>query len=447
MDTFSIMIVISDEDYKNILEKNLKNSCHKIKTYKKFMTAIQELSNEQYDFLIIYIKDMQVTIENFVKAYPNTKLLIVTENPSYSEGSKFIKMGATDYFSIQNEIPQIVERIKKIKYLEKQKNEQKNIFIDKFFLKSKSHIFKKMIDQCEKVAKSKANILLIGESGTGKEVAAQYIHYNSSRYDKKFVPINCSSFTETLLESELFGYEEGSFTGAVKSKQGRVEISNGGTLFLDEVGDINLQTQTKLLRVLETKKIMRLGSNLERLIDFRLICATNKDLIKSIMDNKYREDFFYRISTIVIEVPSLRKRYEDLKDLIEFFMEESQKENGIIINNIEKEAEEFLYTYDYPGNIRELKNIIDRMVVLSQDGSITKEGIPIMFNIRKDSNLAVENKDPIIALRDYQKQSESKYIQRVLDSLGGNVSYAAKALQITPRHLFNKIKEYNLVKK
>lgn len=324
--------------------------------------------------------------------------------------------------------------------------------LSNFMLKSNNESFNKMLIQCEKVAKSKTNILLIGESGTGKEVAAKYIHMCSSRCNNNFVAVNCSSYTESLLESELFGYEQGSFTGAIKSKQGKFELANNSTLFLDEVGEINMSTQVKLLRVLETKKVERLGSNEEKHIDFKLISATNRDLTSEVMKGNLREDFFYRISSIVIHVPPLRERKEDLDELIKYFLELSQKENDIKINNIDSEAFEFLLNYDYPGNIRELKSIIDRMVVLSTDGIITKDGIPILFNIHKKSQSTlntslISNKtNSIIPFRNFKEETESEYLQWVLAQTGGNVAEAARKLEISSRQLFNKIRDYNLQK-
>ncbi len=197
----------------------------------------------------------------------------------------------------------------------KNKDDMKN----KFFLNTKSPAFAECLEYCEKVANSNVNILLIGESGTGKDVAAKYIHFCSERDSHEMVAVNCSAFTETLLESELFGYEQGAFTGAIKSKQGKFELAHEGTLFLDEIGDTSLLTQVKLLGVIETKQFERIGSNKPMLIDFRLICATNKDLEQNIIDEKFREDFFYRISTIAIRIPPLRERKEDLNDMIAFF--------------------------------------------------------------------------------------------------------------------------------
>jgi len=247
--------------------------------------------------------------------------------------------------------------------------------------------------------------------------------------------LQCSSYSESTLENELFGRE----------MEGKFELANNGTLFLDEVGDISENTQIKLLRVLDTNKVTRLNSDTERMIDCKLISSTSKDLYTEVMNGSYREDFFFRINSIVIKVPPLRDRPEDMEQLINYFLMKSQDENGIIITSIDPEAKDFLYSYDYSGNIRELKTIIDRMVVLSVDGRITSDGIPILFNIRKEINVPkAESYKSIIAFKDFKKDAESKYLQWVLEQTGGNVTEAARKLKLSSRQLFNKVKEYEI---
>lgn len=325
-------------------------------------------------------------------------------------------------------------------------NNNANI-LSSFYLESKNQKYLKMLEQCKKVAKTNVNVLLIGESGTGKEIASKYIHYHSNRTNNNFVAVNCSSYTDTLLESELFGHEQGSFTGATKTKIGQFELADKGTIFLDEVGDINTTTQVKLLRVLETKKVARLGSNKDIGIDFRIISATNRDLREQIKLGNFREDFFYRISSIVISVPSLRERKEDLNTLIDFMLKKSQSDNNVNIKKITPEAKDFLQNYDYPGNIRELKSIIDRMVILSDEGEINSDGIPILHSIKGTQEDYGSNNyfyNNIIPFKDFKKQSEADYIKWVLTQTNGNVAEAARKLEVSARQLFNKIKEYNL---
>lgn len=316
----------------------------------------------------------------------------------------------------------------------------------KYFLSFSSPAMKKVFAQCRKVATSNANILLVGASGTGKEVAAKYIHAHSKRAHKNFVAVNCTAYTDTLLESELFGHEQGAFTGAIKSRTGKFEQSHEGTFFLDEVGDISLTTQVKLLRVLESKQVTRIGNDHPHYIDFRLISATNLDLPEEICQDKFREDFFYRVSTIVIHMPTLHERREDLPSLISFFLAQSQKENDILIKDMEPCVKSFLRDYDFPGNIRELKNIIDRMVILSEDGIITREALPLLFNIRKEYPKASTQPlfSEIIPFRDFKQQTEKEYLQWVLTQTKGNVTHAAQKLELSPRHLFAKIKDYQL---
>lgn len=446
-----ILIVNGEKHYVDAITTVLLKITKHVVASQSFEKAINELSDEIFDIVItdFNLFNKNFTIKNFSEAYPNTELIIVATKPSYSDGSFSLQSGAKEYIDLKCEITSIPNKILNILSERNNMAKLREDLLNNYLLDSKNESYNKMLSHCEKVAKSKANILLTGESGTGKEVAAKYIHLCSPRKVNSFVAVNCSAFTETLLESELFGHEQGSFTGAMKSKQGRFEYANNGTLFLDEVGDINLTTQVKLLRVLETKKVERLGSNIERLIDFRLISATNKDLFSEILDNNFREDFFYRISSIVIHVPSLKERRDDLENLIKYFLEKSQEENDIKISSIETEAENFLYSYEYPGNIRELKSIIDRMVVLSVDGRITKDGIPILYNIRKNaSNLSHEkaNFEKIITFKNFKSKMESEYIEWVLEQTGGNVAEAARQLDISSRQLFNKIKEYDIKK-
>ena len=223
---------------------------------------------------------------------------------------------------------------------------------------------------------------------------------------------------------------------------GRFETADGGTLFLDEVGDISLDTQVKLLRVLESKSIEKVGSNASKRLDFRLVSATNQNLEEEITLGNFREDFFYRLSSIVIRIPPLRARKEDLESLIAFFMKYAQKEQMIKISNMEPEVKKFLLQYDYPGNVRELKNIIERLVVLSEDGVITKDGLPICTNYKKER---VESRGfEIKPLKEIRKDFEIEYIQNVLHACSGNLTEGARHMEISRRQLFNKISDYGL---
>lgn len=323
-------------------------------------------------------------------------------------------------------------------------------FNQSYLLESNCPLFLKTLELCRKAAASNTNILLAGESGTGKEILSQYIHFSGLRRDKPFVAVNCSSYADTLLESELFGHEQGAFTGATSVKRGKLELADGGTLLLDEVGDISLQTQIKLLRVIETKMVERIGSNDKRHIDFRLISATNVDLQDAIASSLFREDFFYRVSTIVINIPPLRKRREDLPMLIQFFSKKAAEENGVTITGMDPEVEKFLFEYDYPGNIRELKNIIERMVVFSSGGRFVKDGLPVMYAYYKGGDARAADGPAafreIVPFQTYKRSSEKAYLTWVLSQVGSNVAEAARQLDMSPRQLFNKIKDLDIKK-
>lgn len=318
-------------------------------------------------------------------------------------------------------------------------------FKNNYYLSAKSPAFQQMLHMCEKVAKTNVNVLLIGESGSGKEIAARYIHQFSSRNKKTMITINCSSYTESLLESELFGHVEGSFTGAIKEKIGIIETSDNSTLFLDEIGDLSLVTQVKLLRTIENRKIQRVGTTKEVDVNFRMITATNINFEDAINSGRIREDFFYRISTIVIKVPPLRELKEDFDDMLHYFLKISEKEHNIKIHKIDPIVTNFLYNYDYPGNIRELKNILDRMVVLSENGVITEQGLPLLCSMsvhnQKNSNTEFNE---IIPLKLFKKNQEKIYLAWILKKFNFNVEQSSKAIEISSRQLFNKIKEYNL---
>lgn len=331
-------------------------------------------------------------------------------------------------------------------YIRKAKNMDINEFSSQYYMETKSVAYARTLLDCKRVAASNANVLLIGESGVGKDVAAQYIHAMSRRADKAFVAVNCNAYTESLLEPELFGVEPGIYSDTIRRRIGKFELANHGTLFLDAIGDVSLTTQVKLLRAIETKEIERLGGNNKKVLDFRLITATSRDLPPEVINGRFREDFFYRISTIVIRIPPLRDRKEDLEGMIHFFLKKAQEENNIRIDKIEDKVWDFLMNYDYPGNIRELKNTIDRMVVLSQNHVITTEGIPILYNLKRVNSVSSLSTHELISWKEFKRRSEREYLEWVLKQTEWNISAASKVLMISTRQIFNKINEYNIEK-
>jgi len=296
----------------------------------------------------------------------------------------------------------------------------------------------------EKVAPTKATVLLRGESGTGKELIARAIHYNSPRASKPFVKVNCAALPETLLESELFGHEKGSFTGAIETKKGRFEIANGGTLFLDEIGDLSLSTQIKLLRVLQEKQFERIGGIKTYTVDLRIIAATHKDLEKAIREGSFREDLYYRLNVVPIFIPPLRERKEDVPLLVEHFLKLFNRENGKNVR-FSSDVTEILQDYSWPGNIRELENFIERVVVMAKKEVVSSTDLPGLL-----PSLSLSPQDPEklrgdgFSLPDTIEALEKKHIQEVMRECGGIQSRATKLLGITPRQLGYRIRKYQL---
>ena len=305
----------------------------------------------------------------------------------------------------------------------------------------------------EMVSRTRSTVLLRGETGTGKELVAHAIHYASLRSKGPFVKISCAALPETLLESELFGYEKGAFTGATTSKPGRFEMADGGTLFLDEIGDIPASIQIKLLRVLQEKEFERVGGTKTIRADVRLIAATNRDLEKVIHEKQFREDLYYRLNVVPIFLPALRERQEDIPLLVSHFLEKANMENGKKVKDVSDPAMDYLMSYAWPGNIRELENAIERAVILCKTDTLEQELFPIPGQKGHPAAIHVKSIMPVSAakeedlsgrLPDAVERLERKMIQSALQKTGGNQRKAAKILGVTERILGYKIKIYDL---
>lgn len=301
-----------------------------------------------------------------------------------------------------------------------------------FQIVSKSPKFAKILDRVRSVAEMNVNVLITGETGTGKSLIARYIHLLSPRREQPFVKINCGAIPENLLEAELFGYERGAFTGAVRSKPGKVEIANGGTLFLDEIGDLPLHLQVKILSLIQDKEFERIGDVKPRKVDVRIIAATNRDLKQLVREGKFREDLYYRLNVVGIELPPLRERREDIPYLVSYFIEKFSKEHKRKIRGVSPPAMKLLLEYSYPGNIRELENIIESAVVVSRGTVISEEDLP--EEVKRGRFLRPKS----------QSGDEAERIKRALEQTGGNKSLAAKLLGMHRTTLWRKLKELGL---
>lgn len=445
-----ILVVDDEVDYCKVMKVILTAKGHQTDFAISGINALSLMGQNYYDLIITDLimpeMDGRQLLLEIKQHYPGTIVIMMTAYGSIGNAVEAMRDGAYSYVTKGGNPEELIREIAKLQdmlslRLENQLLKEKVSRMDAM-LESNNSAFQSTLSIAKKAAVSDANILVLGESGTGKEVIARYIHQNSPRDKRQFMDLNCHAIAETVLESELFGHEKGSFTGAMSKRIGRIEAADQGTLFLDEIGDIPLSMQAKLLKTIENKKVYRMGGNEEIEVDFRLVTATNKDLEKEIEEGRFREDFYYRISTITIYIPPLRKRKEDLPLLIDYFFKKSENEMKKPIHSIDNQVTDFLLSYQYPGNIRELKNIIERLVVLSENGIVDKESLPVP--VREDKRRDIMPMDK--GLREIRKDTEKEYIQSMLLKNNNNMTKTAEMLGITRRQLFNKIAEYHLGK-
>ncbi|MFT5872325.1 MAG: two-component system response regulator HydG [Clostridium sp.] len=442
---YRILIVDDEAAYSKGLTKILEIEGYTIETVLCAEAAIAKIKHKKYqmvltDLMMDGINGIEL-LEKIIELDQDIKVILMTAYATISNAVDAMKKGAVSYFVKGNDPIELINEIEKI-YNAYKKSELASKVYDKkenLLLESENKNFKRIIDMACKVAKTSVNVILLGESGVGKEVFANYIHTQSNRKNKPFVAVNCHALSESILESELFGHMKGAFTGANEERIGRFESASMGTLFLDEIADMPLSTQIKLLRVIEDRAIEKIGSNISTSVDFRLITATNKSIVKLIDQGLFREDFYYRINTIIIEIPPLREHKEDIHSLANNFIATASKQMKKEIHTIEPEVWEYLNQYDYPGNIREFKNIIERLVVFSENGVISKDDL--MIHEVPATDCAGDQ-----TLKAFRSAIEKKYIETVLLSKNFSMTKTAKVLGITRRQLQNKVNEYEIKK-
>ncbi len=367
------------------------------------------------------------------------QVIIMTAYGTIDTAVQAMKEGAFDYLlkpfdpdQVELEIQRIISHRELLmeNLLLRQKLEDRAEFDE---IVGRSHLMQRIYELIEKVAPTDSTVLITGESGTGKELIARAIHANSPRCYKPFIAVSCGALPDSILESELFGYEKGAFTGAVHTKRGRFELAHQGTLFLDEVGEISIKTQVDLLRVLQEKEFCRLDRHEPIKVDVRILAATNRDLKRAIAENRFREDLYYRLNVICIQVPPLRERKEDIPLLVESFI----KKHSLVMNRepvkISPSALKMLMEYDWPGNVRELENVIERALVIGKGGQILPEDLP--FSKREE---------PCEPRPKSLRGMEKLHIERILEETGWNIRQAARLLEIDRQTLYNKMKRYKI---
>jgi len=443
------LLIVDDEKHiREGLEKALTLDGYDVELAFDGKDALAKIEEGDLDLVITDLKMPNLSGEELMKEAlernPYLPVIILTGHGTIENAVEAMRNGAYDFITKPLNIDKlslIVNRALENSSLKRQNRELLNQLKKKYSFENiigKSTAMKKMFEIIELVAPSRANVLIYGESGTGKEMIADAIHHNSPRRDKPYVKVHCAALPETLLESELLGHEKGAFTGAISRKRGRFELANTGTIFLDEIGEISLQTQVKLLRVVQEREFERVGGEEPIKVDVRIISATNKFLKDEIEKGKFREDLYYRLNVVSIHVPLLRERNDDIPLMVHKFIEEFSEENNKDIDGITNGALQALMANKWPGNVRELRNVIESIVVLTKANIISEQDLP-SYIMAKDEKTSLK----IPAGVDLA-EAEKRLILFTLDNTGGNKTRASEILRIGRKTLHRKLAEYGL---
>ncbi len=441
-----ILIVDDEESQADLLKGFLQKKSYQVTTSQNPEEALALVRNQEFDLLISDYRMPQMNGLELIKAVreidPVIAIIMVSAYGSIETAVEVIKAGASEFMTKPidlKELLMLIDRGIDKKQLLVENKQLKEILQEKFKFKNiigSSTALNEVMSMVQRCADSNANVIIRGESGTGKEMIASALHFASSRKDQPFVRVNCAALPESLLESELFGHIKGSFTGAISDRKGKFEEADKGTIFLDEIGELSLTTQTKLLRVIQEREFERVGSNHTIKVDVRIITATNKDIEEAVESKEMREDLYYRLNVVPIYLPPLRKRREDIVPLIEHFLVKYSEANKKEIKGITQGVQSILVKYEYPGNIRELENIIERAIVIARSDVITVKDLPVtaISNDKEDSKAS-----SYIELMTLE-EAERKLIEMALEKHNGVQTRAAKELGISERALRYKIK-------
>ena len=444
-----LLIVEDEETLCESLGRVFLREGYEVETAMSAESAIKILETASYDLIITDIILPGINgIELLKKCReqnPEQIVIIITAFASLETAVEALRAGAYDYVIkpiIHEEIKRVVrnalrERALRIENLLLKKQIEERYDFEKII--GQSSEIKSLIDDVKKIAGSKSNVIIFGETGTGKELFARALHYNSLRRDKPFIPINCSAIPENLLESELFGYVKGAFTGAVAAKRGLFEEADGGTVFLDEIGDLSQPLQSKLLRVIDDREIRPLGGVQARKVDIRFITATNKNIADMVKNGAFRDDLYYRVNVVTLKLPSLRERKDDIVMLTRHFLLKYSCEIGKNIQFIDDKALNLLMDYNWPGNVRELQNIIERAVLITESNTIFPEHLP--EGLMTSVTFVSESLDKALSIEDYTKEFIVKYQEE------RNEQKLADMLGITRKSLWEKRKKWGLKRK
>jgi len=452
----SILVVEDEAPHAEAIAEGLRRFGFECRIAESGADAVEQLDEQPFDVVITDYKlggaiDGMEVIRRTKKKWPETEVILITAHGSEQLARDALRQErAFDYLVKPIDLDEIRDLADRAA---KQAQSNREHFVIRRRLDEPAEFrnivavspqMQRILRLVKQVAPTNITVLLQGESGTGKDLLARAIHEHSPRSDRRMVTLDCAGLSEGVLESELFGHVKGAFTGAISSRKGRFEYADGSTLFLDEIGEMPLTMQAKLLRVLETREIVPVGSNDPVRVDVRLVSATNRDLAKAVEEEKFRQDLYFRLKSVTLRIPPLRERREDIPVMIEQFIRNSNETHGRAIKGISPDAREMLIGYDWPGNVRELRNVIDSMVVLTAEQILGVEDVP--EEIRQQAGAA--RSTAIVPLTSMAGQTleqlEKEHIQNTLEITRGNREQAAKILGIAPRTLYRKIKEYGL---
>lgn len=451
MDKTTILVIEDDDSQRRVLEYNLKKVGHSVLSASTGETGLALFRKNAIDLVLTDLRmpgmDGMELLERIKEFDSEAMVIIVTAYGTIEKAVTAMKKGAFDYITKpfnREELFLVIERGLKVKRLEKENVSLREELVDKFKLDNiigGSSKMKEIFKIVHRVARTESTVLILGESGTGKELIARAIHYNSERCTKPLVTVNCTAIPDNLLESELFGHRKGSFTGAIRDKMGKFEQADKGTIFLDEIGELKIDLQSKILRVLQEREIDKIGENHPTRVNVRVIAATNRDLFKDVKEGKFREDLYYRLSVIPIQMPPLRERKEDIPPLIDYFFHKFAAPKEVRFDSL---AMKTLVNYQWPGNVRELENAVERTLILRKHDALSLEDLP--------SNIRVfpgKSNDSIIRLPDEGaslNELEREIIVQALEKCQWNQTKAALFLQI-PRHiLLYRMDKYKIAK-
>ncbi len=452
----TILVVDDEKNYLVVLDALLAEEGYEVMTCESGLHAMRLWRNNDLDLIITDMKMPKVSgmdvLELVKKENPDFPVIMMTAFGTVEKAVEAMKKGASDYITkpFQNEELKLTVRktlgmyrlVKQNQLLQKELSNRYQF--DNMVGKSKPML--KIFELIEKVANTKATVLITGESGTGKELIARSIHFNSNRRNGPFVSVNCTALTETLLESELFGHEKGSFTGAESMRKGRFELSDKGSLFLDEVGEMSPNLQVKLLRVIQEREFERVGGTKTISVDVRIIAATNKDLRAEVQEGGFREDLFFRLNVVHIHIPPLRERFDDIAPLLSFFIDKYSREHGKKPMKLTPEAWRRVLGYRWPGNVRELENAVERAIILTGGTEITENDLPEELQGVDGVDFDIDRFVPSgVKLPEALAQVEEKMLRRALKQCHNVQTHAADLLGIEKNLLRYKLKKYNIL--